>query len=119
MVFRHFVRGVLMADLVISILVGTGCILLKLYTFEAYSMLLVWAGMAVLFLTCVLGIGGFASRTQDMAAFFRTKAGDPFENLQRVAEDRQSSFGCFLQLLSIGIGLIAFGYLVQGISNFF
>jgi hypothetical protein len=117
--FRSSVRAILMADLVISILVGIVCIVLKLYTFEAYGTLLVWAGMAVLFLTCIMGIGGFASRTQDMAAFSVTKAGDPFENLLRVSEARQSSFGCFLQLIGIAAGLIGFGYLIQNITNFF
>ena len=109
----------MIADLVISVLIGLVCIFLKLYTFEAYGMLLDWAGMAVLVLTCVMGIGGFASRTQDIAAFSATKAGDPFENLLHVAEARQSSFGCVLQLIGIGISLIGVGYLVQSISNFF
>lgn len=117
--FRSSLHAILKADLVFSVLAGVVCIILKLYTFEAYGTLLVWAGMAVLFLTCVMGIGGFASRTQDMAAFFTTKAGDPFENLLRVSEARQSSFGCFLQFIGVAISLIGFGYLVQNISKFF
>ena len=108
-----------MADFVISLLIGTVCVIfLKLYTFEAYGTLLVWAGTAVLFLTCVMGIGGFASRTQDIAAFTVSKAGDPFENIQRVAEARQSSFGCFLQFIGTGVGLIVVGYLFQIVGYF-
>lgn len=117
--FRSFVRAILVADLVISLLIGAVCLILKLYIFDAYGTLLVGAGMVVLFLTCVMGIGGFASRTQDIAAFSASKAGDPFENLLRIAEARQSSFGCVLQLIGIGIGLIGVGYLIQSISKFF
>ena len=116
--FRSITRTILIADLVISVLVGIVCIFLNLYTFEAYGTLLVWTEITVLVLTCVMGIGGFASRTQDIAAFSTSKAGDPFDNLLRVAEARQSSFGCILQLIGISIGLIGFGYLVQRISYF-
>lgn len=118
-ILRRIARTILMADLALAVLVGVACFFLDLDTFEAYGTLLVWVGAAVTFLASLTGIGGFASRNQDMVAFSISRAGDMSENLLRIAETRQSSLGCFLQFVLVGIGLIAFGYLVQIVPFFF
>ena len=111
-------RIVLLVDLFFAIAVGIACILLNLWTLEAYGTLLVWAGVAVLVITTLMGIGGFASRANDLRAFSMTGAGDMSENMRHIAEAKQSSLGCFIQFILIGISLIAVGYLIQAIGFF-
>ena len=109
----RFMRTVLLADLILAVLVELICLFLDLRSFTAYGTLLVWVGAAVIVLACITGIGGFAARVEDASAFSRSGAGDMFENLQRIGDARSSNLGCFAQLLSAGIGLIAFGDLVK------
>jgi hypothetical protein len=106
-------RTVLMVDLFFAIIVGIACFMLDLWTPEAYGTLLVWAGAAVLVLTALMGIGGVASRSQDIQAYSLSGAGDMSENLRRIAEAGQSSLGCFVQFILISISLIVLGYLIQ------
>ncbi|MFT3891505.1 MAG: hypothetical protein QM730_07730 [Anaerolineales bacterium] len=114
----RMVRTILMADLFFAMVVGVACVVLDLYTLEAYGTLLVWVGAAVLILTSLMGIGGVASRSQDIQAFSLSGAGDMSENLKRIAESGRSSLGCFIQFILISISLIALGYLVQLIAFF-
>ena len=117
-IFR-LLRTTLLVDLILAIVVALTCFFLHLRTFAAYGTLLVWLGTAVIVLACITGIGGFAARVEDASAFSRSGAGDRFENLQHIGDARSSNLGCIAQLLSEGIGLIAFGYLVQIISVLF
>ena len=112
----RFLRPVLVIDAVIAVVVGILCVFLDLYTLEAYGTLLVWAGLAVFLIACVIGIGGVASRLEDVHAFHLSRAGNMSENLRRVAESGQSSVGCFALLLLAGISLIAIGYFLQFIA---
>ena len=114
----RIVRSVLMADLFFGIAVGIACFMLDLWSLEAYGTLLVWVGVAVLVLTSLMGIGGVASRSQDIQAFSLSGAGDMSENLKRIAESGRSSLGCFTQFIVVGISLILFGYLIQVVGFF-
>lgn len=115
----RFLRPVLVMDAVVAVIVGVVSVLLDLYTLEAYGTLLVWAGVAVILLACVIGIGGIASRIEDVNAFHLSRAGNLSENLQRVAEAGQSSVGCFALLLLAGISLVTIGYILQIIAAIF
>ena len=106
-------RTILVIDLFFVLVVGIACLLLDLRTLEAYGTLLVWVGVAVLVLTALMGIGGVASRSQDIQAYSLSGAGDMSENLKRIAEAGRSSLGCFNQFIVVGISLIALGYLIQ------
>ena len=114
----RFLRGVLLLDVILAVIVGGIALFLDLHTLEAYGTLLGWAGMALLLLACVLGIGGLSSRMQDVGAYSLSGAGNMSENLQRIAEAGQSSLGCFSLLLVAGMGLIAIGYIFQSIAAF-
>lgn len=111
-------RTALVADLFFAIVVGIACFMLDLRSPEAYGTLLVWVGVAVLVLTTLMGIGGFTSRADDLRAFSMTGAGDMTENIRRIAESKQSSIGCFIQFILIGVSLIALGYLIQLVGFF-
>ena len=113
---RRFLRPVLVMDAVIAVIIGILCVFLELYTLEAFGTLLVWTGLAVFLIACVIGIGGIASRLEDMNAFHISRAGNMSENLRRVAESGQSSMGCFALLLLAGISLVAIGYFLQFIA---
>ena len=113
---RRFLRPVLVIDAVIAVIIGILCVFLELYTLEAFGTLLVWTGLAVFLIACVIGIGGIASRLEDMNAFHISRAGNMSENLRRVAESGQSSMGCFALLLLAGISLVAIGYFLQFIA---
>jgi hypothetical protein len=113
---RRFLRPVLVMDAVLAMIAGIVCVFLELYTLEAYGTLLVWAGMAVFLVACVIGIGGIAARLEDVHAFHVSRAGNMSENLRRVAESGQSSEGCFALLLLTGISLMAIGYILQFIA---
>ena len=117
-VILQFLRSVLLLDVILAVMVGGITLLLDLHTLEAYGTLLRWAGMALMLLACVLGIGGLSSRMQDVGAYSLSGAGNMSENLQRIAEAGQSSFGCFSFLLVTGISLMAIGYIVQSIASF-
>jgi hypothetical protein len=106
-------RTILGIDLIFAIVVGVACLFLDLRTLEAYGTLLVWVGAGVLVLTALMGIGGVASRSQDIQAYSLSGAGDMSENLKRIAESGRSSLGCFTQFIVVGISLIALGYLIQ------
>lgn len=113
---RRFLRPVLVMDVVLAVIVGILCVFLDLYTLEAYGTLLVWVGMAVFLVACVIGMGGVASRMEDVNAFHLSRAGNMAENLRRVAESGQSSVGCFALLLLAGILLVVTGYILQFIA---
>lgn len=115
----RFFRSVMLMDVIFAVIVGIISLLLDLYTLEAYGTLLVWAGVAVILLACLIGMGGFSSRVQDVGAFSLSGAGNMSENLQRIAEAGQSSLGCFSLLVVAGIGLVAIGYLLQIIPALF
>jgi uncharacterized membrane protein len=110
---------VILTDMIVAVIVGIIGLLLDLHTFEAYGTLLVWAGVAVIVLACLLGMGGVSSRIQDVGAFSLSGAGNMSENLQRIAEAGQSSLGCFSLLLFAGIALVTIGDLLQIIPTLF
>ena len=115
-VILRFLRTVLLIDAVVAVIVGVITLLLDLHTLEAYGTLLGWAGGAVIVLACILGIGRISSRVEDVGAYSLSGAGKMSENLRRVAEAGQSSFGCFSLLLAAGISLAGIGYFLQSIS---
>jgi hypothetical protein len=108
----RFLSMVIKTDVILAGIVGFACFLLGLRTAEAYSTALLRVGILVIILACIMVFGGFSARVQDVGAFTLTGAGDQSENLMRISESRQSSFGCFLQLLAAGFGLVALGYLL-------
>ena len=116
--YARFLRGVLVLDVILAVIVGGIAYFLDLHSLEAYGTLLGWAGMALLLLACVLGIGGLSSRMQDVGAYSLSGAGNMSENLKQIAEAGQSSIGCFSLLLVAGISLIAIGYMVQSLAAF-
>lgn len=109
----RIVRNVLLADLILATLVGIACYVFDLRTYEAYGTLLVWVGWTLIILACLTGIGGFASRTHDVAAYSRSGAGNMTDNLRQITDARSSNLGCFLHLILIGVGLLALGNLLQ------
>ncbi|HEU0295278.1 MAG TPA: hypothetical protein VFR47_21235 [Anaerolineales bacterium] len=115
----RFLRAVILIDVIVAVIVGVISLLLDLHTLEAYGTLLVWAAVVVMLIACVIGIGGIASRMEDVGAYNLSGAGNMSENLRRVAEAGQSSVGCFSLLLVAGISLAAIGYILQIISTLF
>lgn len=115
---QSLVHRVLIVDLILAALIGIISYLLEIRTLEGYGTLLTWAGAAVMTLACLTGIGGFASRSEDFAAFSRSGAGNMFEQLGHISDARQSSLGCFTLFISVGLGLVAIGYLLQIIGGF-
>lgn len=109
---RRFLRAVIMVDTIVAVIVGGVSLLLDLYTLEAYGTLLVWASVPVIVVAYVIGIGGIASRMEDVSAFNLSRAGNMSENLQRVAEAGQSLVGCFALLLVAGLSLAVIGYIL-------
>jgi hypothetical protein len=118
-IILRFLRTVLLTDVILAVIVGVITLLLDLHTVEAYGTLLVWAGVALMILSAVLGIGGLSSRMEDVGAYSLSGAGNMSENLRRIAESGQSSLGCFSLLLVAGIVLAATGYILQIISTLF
>lgn len=115
----RFLRAVILTDAIVAVMVGIITVLLDLHTIEAYGTLLAWAGIAVIVLAALLGMGGLSSRFQDVGAFSLSGAGNMSENLQRIAEAGQSSLGCFSLLLVAGIVLVAVGYILQIVPALF
>ena len=115
----RFLRSVIVIDAIVAVIVGVISLLLDLHTLEAYGTPMVWTGVAVIVLACVLGIGGLSSRMEDVGAYNLSGAGNMSENLRRVAEAGQSSAGCFALLLVAGILLAAIGYILQIIPALF
>jgi hypothetical protein len=117
-VVQNFIRKVLLTDLILAILMGFISYFLEIRTLEGYGTLLTWAGAAVMGFACLVAIGGFASRTQDYGAFTVSGAGNMFEHLEHISDARQSSLGCFALFMSIGLGLVAIGDLLQIVGGF-
>lgn len=109
----RYLRSVLLTDLILAAIVGLACYVLDLRSFEAYGTVLVWAGTAVIVLACIIGIGGFASRTEDAVAYSLSGAGNMIENLQRISDARASNLGCFVHLVLAALLLLGAGYLIQ------
>ena len=111
-VISRFLRTVLKLDFILAGIVGFAGFLLGWRTAEAYGTVLLRTGILVILFACIMVIGGFAARVEDVGAFTLTGAGDQSENLMRISESGRSSFGCFLQLLAAGLGLVVLGYLL-------
>jgi hypothetical protein len=109
----RFMRTVILADLILAAIVGLACYVLDLRSFAAYGTVLVWAGTAVIVLAGFIGIGGFASRTEDAVAYSRSGAGNMIDNLQHITNARSSNLGCIVHLVTAALLLIGAGYLVQ------
>jgi hypothetical protein len=107
-----FLRTAIKLDVILAGIVGLASLVLGWRTAEGYGTALLRTGSLIIFFACVMVMGGFSARVQDVGAFALTGAGDPSENLMRISESRLSSFGCFLQLLVAGLGLVVLGYLV-------
>jgi hypothetical protein len=108
-----FLRKVLVIDASLAVIVSLVGVALGLRMLESYGTLMIWTGTGLIFLATVIGVGGYASRTADSEAFRLTRAGNPSENFQHIAESGQSSFGCVFLLVSIGIGLAGLGHLLS------
>jgi hypothetical protein len=115
---QSFVRRVLIADLMLAVSVGIVSYFLEIRSLEGYGTLLTWAGAAVMLFACLVAIGGFASRTADFGAFSQSGAGNMFEHLGHISDARQSSLGCFILFMSVGLGLVAIGNLIQFLGGF-
>jgi hypothetical protein len=107
-----FLRTAIKLTVLLAGIVGLAGLVFGWRTAEAFGTALLRTGMFVIFFACVMVMGGSSARVQDVGAFALTGAGDPSENLMRISESRLSSFGCFLQLLVAGLGLVVLGYLV-------
>ena len=116
-VIKGFLRKVVLVDMILAGIVGLVGLALGLRMLESYGTLMIWTGIGLIFLATVTGVGGYASRAADSEAFRMTRAGNPSENLRHIAESSQSSFGCILLLVSIGIGLAALGNLLSVIAG--
>lgn len=112
----RFVRGLLLTDVIVALIVAIISLLLDLHTWLAYGTLLVWAASALIVLAGVLTVGGLSSRLQDVGAYNLSHAGDMSENLYQVAESGRNSIGCSLLLLLAGISLLALGKFLQAIA---
>jgi hypothetical protein len=115
----RFVRGLLLVDVIVALIVAVINLLLNLHTLLAYGTLLVWASIALIVVAAILVTGGLSSRLQDVGAYNLTRAGDMSENLHQVAEAGRNSIGCSLLLLLAGITLFALGNLLQAIAPLF
>jgi len=111
-VILGFLRTAIKIDVILAGIVGFASFLLGWRTVETYGTVLLRTGILVIFFACIMVIGGFAARVQDVGAFTLTGAGDQSENLMQISESGRSSFGCFLQLLAAGLGLVVLGYLL-------
>ena|ERR1043165_5978918 len=108
----QFVRAAILTDVILTMLIGLLSFLLGFRSREAFETLLTWAGFGLILFACFISAGGVSARLQDISAFQISGAGDPSENLMRIAEAGRSSFGCFLQLLIAGLGLVLLAYLL-------
>ncbi len=110
-------RKILITDLILAALLGLVCFVLMIRTLGAYSIVLSWAGGAILIFACFTAVGGFSARVQDAAAYTMTGAGDMYDNLRQIAKSRSSNLGYLLQMLLMGFGLIGISYIIQYISD--
>jgi hypothetical protein len=115
-IILRFLRSVLLIDLGVAVVVLIICFVMHLVTLEAFGTFLTWAGLILAALSAFLGVGGFASRAKDVADFSLSGAGDMGENLRRIAENGNSSLGCFSLLIVAALGLLGIGYLLQAIA---
>ena len=106
------VRTIILIDASFTVLVGLVGFVLGWHTFESYGMGLMWAGTALIFFSCLIGMGGVSSSLEDMRAFWLSGAGNMSDNLRQISEARRSSLGCFFFLLVAGIGLLILAYLI-------
>jgi uncharacterized protein YfiM (DUF2279 family) len=67
----------------------------------------------------ITGVGGFASRSEDAAAYSLSGAGNMIDNLQRITDARSSNLGCFVHMIVAAFLLIVLGYLLQIIPALF
>src|SRR5688500_1794003 len=88
------VRTIIFIDASFAVLVGLVGFALGWHTFEAYGMGLMWAGTALIFFSCLIGMGGVSSSLEDMRAFWLSGAGNMSDNLRQISEARRSSLGC-------------------------
>ncbi len=109
-------RKILLTDLILAAFLGLVCFVLMIRTLGAYSIVLSWAGGAILIFACFTAIGGFSARVQDAAAYTMTGAGDMYDNLRQISKSRSSNLGCLLQMLLMGFGLLGISYIVEYIS---
>jgi hypothetical protein len=117
--FLRLLRAVILIDGIVAVIVGVISLSLGLYTPEAYGTLLVWAGIALIVMASILGMGSVSSRLQDVGAFNLSGAGDMSENLRQIAESGRSSLGCSLLLILAGITLLVIGSILQVIPALF
>lgn len=118
-IILRFVRTILLIDLIIAVIVALVCFFLELRTMGAYGTVLVWVGVGVMMFAGITGMGGFASRTEDAAAFSLSGAGNMIDHLQRITDARSSNLGCFVHMIAAACLLIGIGYLVQIIPYLF
>lgn len=115
-IILRYLRSALLIDLGVAVVVLIICFAIDLVTLEAFGTFLVWAGAALAALSTFLGIGGFTSRIKDVTDFSLSGAGDMGENLRRIAENSNSSLGCFFLLIVSALGLIGIGFLFERIG---
>jgi hypothetical protein len=111
-----FLRKVILIDASLATIVSLIGVALGLRMLESYGTLMIWTGTGLIFLATLVGVGGYASRAADSEAFRLTRAGNPSENFQHIAEAGQSSFGCVFLLVSLGLGLAGLGRLLSVIA---
>ncbi|MFZ5880285.1 MAG: hypothetical protein ACOY0R_13015 [Chloroflexota bacterium] len=115
-IILRFLRSALLIDAAIAVVVLIICFIMDLVTLEAFGTFLTWGGIALAVFTSFLGVGGLVSRTVDATAFSLSGAGDMGENLRRIAENSNSSLGCFFLLIVSSLSLIGIGSLLERIG---
>ena|GEM_PF-4041945 len=111
-IILRFFRSIILIDLSLAAGVGLINFILGWHTFEAYDMTLMWTGTAMIFVSCLVGMGGVAARLEDVAAFHHSGAGNMSENLWQISNAGRDSLGCFILLLIAGLGLLGVSYLL-------
>jgi hypothetical protein len=111
-VLLQLFRAAILTDVILAMIIGLFSFLLGFRSMRAFETFLTWAGFGLIFFAGFIGVGGVSARVQDISAFQISGAGDTSENLKQISESGRSSFGCFLQLLAAGLGLVVLGYLL-------
>lgn len=115
-IILRFLRSALLIDLGVAAVVLVVCFVMDLVTLEAFGAFLTWGGIALAVFTSFLGVGGMISRHTDVTDFSLSGAGDMGENLRRIAENGNSSLGCFFLLIVSALSLIGIGSLLERIG---
>lgn len=99
----------------VGILVGVGLIglLLGWRSLYQYGNALTWAGIILIIVAFLTGVGSANARREDLTAFSLTGAGDMNQHARRYFIEMNNRFGCLIVLLATGVVALIVGYLLQ------